>query len=198
MFITPNSRSYWTHKQNSNESKTEMWQQRHWTISGIDEYSRKWGCGKRFVDCRVASHEPGVLFLPPLECLFKNITKLTTQKPSRLWLLALCAGNPLLTSVVPEQRVNNVILRNIYLAHVTLVWPLQAPGPRTWPLWALSPGVLTFFQVFAIYHIKSQSISSGTHDLGTPKWLRPKWPYVANLQALNLIIIQNKLRIFSL
>ena len=143
-----------------------MWQQRHWTISGIDEYSRKWGCGKRFVGCRMASHERGVLFLPPLECLFQNLAKRTTQKPSRLWLLTLCAGNPLLTSVVPEQRVNNVILRNISLAHVTLV---AIVGAKYWCPNIFSSLCNLSYQV-SISFIRNTWPKKGLYKV---KWLPP-------------------------
>ena len=143
-----------------------MWQQRHWTISGIDEYSRKWGCGKRFVDCRMASHERGVLFLPPLECFFQNLAKRTTQKPSRLWLLTLCAGNPLLTSVVPEQRVNNVILRNIFLAHVTLV---AIVGAKYWCPNIFSSLCNLSYQV-SISFIRNTWPKKGLYKV---KWLPP-------------------------
>ena len=44
----------------------------------------------------------------PLECLFMSLFVLTSNRHQRLALLALCEGNPLLTSGFPSQRASNV------------------------------------------------------------------------------------------
>ena len=71
----------------------------------------------------------GILNYQSIECLFNHLFRLKTKEHQRSALLALCGGNPPLTSGFPSQRASNTENVSIWWRHNVLICSIKiSPG----------------------------------------------------------------------